>query len=119
MEIIKRAQYIVDTYYRLEFDSRNEPGSGYSFECDANGDLLDIDASTTITRIKSSGEYLEPYVKAYNGDRYERMVIRCDCGHEMKLTSRYSNKCVCGREYNGFGSLLATRNEDIFSEYGW
>lgn len=38
--------------------------------------------------------------------------IRCECGNEVELVEFWVNKCdECGREYNGFGQLLSSREQ--------
>lgn len=38
--------------------------------------------------------------------------IKCVCGNEVELEAFWANKCEeCEREYNGFGQLLAPREQ--------
>ncbi len=47
---------------------------------------------------------LEPVIEA--------RVIKCRCGKKLSLDSSWANECEeCGREYNGFGQLLAPRSQ--------
>lgn len=42
----------------------------------------------------------------------EPKVIECKCGEKIELDSSWANECDnCGREYNGFGQLLAPRSQ--------
>lgn len=39
-----------------------------------------------------------------------RNVGLCECGHQVKLLE-FTNTCVCGRDYNASGQLLAPRSQ--------
>lgn len=42
----------------------------------------------------------------------EPKTIECEnCGKEVVLISSWANECVCGVEYNGFGQMLAPRDQ--------
>lgn len=41
-------------------------------------------------------------------------VVICSCGERVYLQDPFTNQCVCGKEYNGFGQELAPR-----SQWGW
>ena len=40
----------------------------------------------------------------------KRKLGRCVCGHEVQLL-KFTNTCVCGRDYSMSGSLLASRSQ--------
>lgn len=40
----------------------------------------------------------------------ERSVGLCQCGHKVELLE-FTNTCVCGRDYNMSGQLLAARSQ--------
>lgn len=43
----------------------------------------------------------------------EVKIIKCkDCGKEVELWNSWANECrKCGTEYNGFGQMLAPREQ--------
>jgi len=41
------------------------------------------------------------------GKHYEPPIIKCTCSRHLTLHSSLSNKCECGRFYNGSGQLLS------------
>ena len=36
--------------------------------------------------------------------------IKCDCG-EIVFLDGFTNTCICGRDFNSFGQLLAPREQ--------
>lgn len=39
-------------------------------------------------------------------------IVKCECGREVECEhSRFTNTCICGRDYNFNGELLADRSE--------
>jgi len=90
------------------------PGAAYSFECDEQGNFIsEFEPARENYRKCVSGEYNVAYagIEHESWTYWEPTVIRCQCGRNLSLDSSWANTCDCGREYNGFGQLLAPRSQ--------
>lgn len=124
-EFIKERKYVALTRYAHDFEDLTEPGAGYSFDCDAFGNLTsDLDPcalgnyNMLMSAMKDNratlGEvtYLYKGIKSWDASYWEPAVIRCRCGEELTLYSSWANECeVCHLEYNGSGQELAPRTQ--------
>ena len=104
----RRAVEVVEYY----FEFTDEHGNGYSFPCDAYGELSE----------KLSKEAEENYIWCQNHrDQFDTVGIRkhkyyytepaigrCSCGYRLQLINEYQGacECVCGQWYNLFGQEL-------------
>lgn len=113
--------------YRLKFNSLVSPGSGYSFDCDAEGNLAPLtEIQAESLRIAregvAAGTYRAPYIAHYPHSYNEEAILKCDCGREVELYDSLTNECNCGRLYNGSGQSLAPvaqwEPEDVYAVYG-
>ncbi len=101
--------------YHRRFDRRNSPGSGFSFDCDAEG-RVDVHSLT-------ADGYMN-YRKCVDGihdvidrgvERYEYTVFHaaegmCPCGEEIILDC-FTNPCPrCYTDYNMSGQRLDPRH---------
>jgi len=91
-------------------------GSGYSFPCDAAGnvDRAALHPAALANLEKCYSDLLPvsaPTVVDSSYHYYEPAQIRCDCRRAVSLDDAVVNSCPCGREYNGFGQLLAPREQ--------
>lgn len=112
-KIIRERQPVVYVEYTREFT--DETNSGYSFYCNANGEL---DMS------KMSEAAIKNFQRCLNGDfpeltdrgivrrelrTMEPAVMKCDCNTEFQLTNQYYGACscpTCDQWYNLFGQKL-------------
>lgn len=112
MEIIKEA-YVEETiYYTLDYIRKDEPGAGFSFPCDEEGNpkkLNDAAQENLEYCIKNSGIF-HPRKVVKHIDRYRhRETGRCSCGEAFELENQYLGACQCpkcGKWYNLFGQEL-------------
>lgn len=101
--------------YDLCFWFVGHDGWGYSFSCDKDGKPHPFDNPDAALN------YELCLAGNVRGHRVEAGIIRshefvdttfasgtCVCGEEVVLT-RFTNPCSCGRDYNGSGTLLASR----------
>lgn len=42
-----------------------------------------------------------------SGQHYEPGILKCACGKAVTLYNSITNKCECGKFYNGLGELLS------------
>jgi len=101
--------------YNIVFRFVEDPNSGYSFPCNAQGTV-----SLETLPPSAVNNYIACCLGDVNGHQVtlvgiseetiavvENAVIRCDCGQPLELVDWYASECVhCGREYNGGGQLL-------------
>ncbi len=117
MLIISKRKAVTVALYRIDFEWKDQPGSGFSFPCDKAGNILlkDMPAPAQENWQKClSGEYavIAQGVKDHSYTFNESAHGACECGAVVILESSWSNSCEkCGREYNGGGQLLAPRSQ--------
>lgn len=104
--------------YRLSFEYPNQPGCGFSFECDINGNIdthsmnpaaLENLAGCLFGVIPVIYVGVEDWSKIYQ----DPPEGKCDCGRTVYLTYDYGHgiDCDCGRIYNTSGQELAPRSQ--------
>lgn len=99
------------TYALAAWDSRR-PGCGISFDCDAEGHILNPLALPDLALRNLCAMLFQP-------DRYTPTIEtrknsypisgsgRCTCGCLIYLDDDMTNSCRCGRLYDGYGQELA------------
>lgn len=116
--IIQERTTITGVSYYLDFEWRNGPGSGFSFDCDSEGtpDWNKYDNSPCAMKNLRGclcGEFDVVFmgVGAREWSFVEAKIGRCFCGTAVYL-DRFTNTCTnCGTDYNGSGQQLAPRNQ--------
>ena len=109
IEIIRKREHIEETEYSIFFQRRKDShGSGYSFDCDEQGNLLNSENQDRVNELKSDPDYESPELRAYVHRWTEPEIGRCHCGREVSLDG-FTNTCRCGRDYNSAGQELAPR----------
>jgi hypothetical protein len=117
-EFIRRRERVERVAYSRFFERADSPGSGFAFDCDAQG-TIDVAALNPVAQHSYAdavagaavGEYIDRGVQEHCWSYFEPAVLRCDCGAEVPLPDAMTNGCAkCGREYNSSGQLLVTRN---------
>ena len=108
---IKKGERIFIEDYAIEFT--DEDGNGFTFSCDANGNLLPL-----TPQAEQNYKYcIQNPQKFYNNEifvdysRYykEPDYGECICGEIVYLENEYMGACQCpncGRWYNLFGQSL-------------
>lgn len=99
--------------YAHEFDYVDSPGSGYAFDCDAQGNLQSANPNYQVALdAVAKGEMTDKGVVKRERSYRHPAVIACDrCDQEVVLDSSWLNTCRCGSDYDGNGSLLAPRSQ--------
>lgn len=116
MEIISEPTSEVVVDYYLDYDYAHETGSGFSFQCDAEGNLLPevTDAGRENYAKCLANTHRWPVVckgvKEHHTTIDTPAIGRCVCGGEVWLEG-FTNTCACGRDYNWNGDLLAPREQ--------
>lgn len=107
------------TRYELVFRLEDGCGSAFTFECDEHGHLfrdrlpkLALHNLELCLRGEVDGYTVRlGVVRSYVQNDVEDGGGTCVCGAHVILDSDWANACEsCGREYNGFGQLLADRS---------
>ena len=97
--------------YSIDFDL--DENSGFTFPCDAEGNLLDPDNDCMMRNYRNCMEHPEKFVRWNKLVRRHRTYTEpahgtCVCGREVELYDQYYGacSCECGRWYNLFGQEL-------------
>ena len=113
-EIVKQSWVEHIEEYRLVFDTDPARGTGYSFPCDKNGNLLLGELSKTALENLAICRRSDttPHVVNYSRNYRHPAVIACDeCGCSVYLDG-FTNTCGnCEADYNMSGQRLAPRNQ--------
>ena len=109
MKILRRSEWIEETQHLLMFERPDELRGGWSFECDAAG-RIDEAQLTELQReslARARAECGPPWVVASVSRWREPAIGICDgCEQELALSDPMTNRCACGRFYNGSGQAL-------------
>jgi hypothetical protein len=117
-EIIREAGYETIEEYQLVFTREGCPtGSGYSFECDSEGNMLPTEfeaakknRAQALTGEDYDGTPLRREVVDVSRTVHVPAVLRCDCGEKVTL-SGFTNTCSrCHADYNSNGTRLGPRH---------
>lgn len=103
---------------RRNFHYVDEPGAGFSFPCDSQGNLLPGLSPTALSnydtclRLAEAERMVDEGVVDEVQSHYEPPVIQClRCQSEVTLADAWLSTCSrCGADYNGSGQLLAPRH---------
>ena len=112
MEIVKESYVEECTYYTLDFDRKDDPGAGFSFPCDEEGNTLNLNeaAQENLEYCIRNSDVFYPKKVVKHIDRYKhRETGRCSCGEEFELINQYLGACQCPKcekWYNLFGQEL-------------
>ena len=114
--LLQRAERVSVLHHTLEYRRRSDPSSGFSFDSDAQGNVIDKNfselAKVNLQRCREDGgkEFAAPVVETWENRYWEPAKIACDCGRtvEVHVTPGIYNyeHCVCGRTYNMMGQQL-------------
>lgn len=117
MEIIRHRKSEYVSEYRLSYEYVTRPGAGYSFDCDAEGNVDESklpDAAKRNLAGCRAGHIDRKQIFRVGVKEYGRHVVedaegRCDCGTVVVLGG-FTNTCDgCGADYNMSGQRLAGR----------
>jgi hypothetical protein len=112
--------------YRLSYSLKSDPGSGYWFPCDKEGNRLphpdsdDSYAMCVAEAAKADGKYTYDGLIDLSRDCPVPAEGKCKCGRTVWLEgdNGHGIDCDCGRIYNQSGQELAPRSqwEDRYDE---
>lgn len=118
MKIIKEREYVEDFNYFIEYESIDEPGCGFWFECDKDRNILKEELENAGLENLAKCILREHKVKPgrfreIDNSYWEPAQGICNvCGEVVYLYSGWANDCEkCGTEYNGSGQMLASRDQ--------
>lgn len=129
MKIIRKQSCVLCIIYRLWFRYVDQPEHGYSFPCDAQGEVL-VDQMTEVV----AQSYLRCVDGTYNVECVGILPISasqvldaigfCDvCGDEVMLSSAVNTCASCGSTYSRSGHrtergyfVMDTRGDDDITE---
>jgi len=114
MKIIKQRERIIQITYSHNFNWKDTPSAGFSFDCDENGTILNLNECSQENYKKCiSGEYgvVDEGIVKYKSSYISLAIGLCPCGCEVIL-SNFTNTCDnCDSDYNISGDLLAPRSQ--------
>jgi hypothetical protein len=109
--IVQQSRRVETVSYALAFDYADEPGSGFIFDCDAQGRVVDLapagqaNYERCVTNTHERPLIAQRILKSIVSYR-EPAVLKCDCGAHLSLADSMTNECACGAFYNGSGQAL-------------
>jgi hypothetical protein len=115
---IKPGKRVHHQEWSLHYDYVNCPGSGYSFPCDQQGNvLMDQMMPAGLESLKECRrdeemeprEFTGPVIVRYAHSSWQPTSGKCDCGRQVFLYG--DTKCECGRWYNAVGQELRPPRE--------
>ncbi len=120
MEIIKERTHTVEKTYWLYYEYEAYAGSGFSFECNEDGKVDEINLQQKPAAWKSyqackecvvdGKKMMPPKIQWVERSCYEHAIGKCDnCNEKVSLNS-FTNTCECGADYNMSGHLLSDRS---------
>jgi hypothetical protein len=93
---------------RRAFEWDDCPGAGFSFDLDADGEIVVTDGNRANVEQCLSGDGLTDCgIEEIDMSYTEAAVGKCPCGRKVHLESVWTNPCGCGRSYNSCGQELA------------
>lgn len=115
-QIIKQSERIHHVEYEFSFQWADDPGSGFVFPCDEQGnifmDQLQLPGLENLQKcLDGTYNVLPGKLEKLEWSYTEPAILKCDCGREVYLDNTLANSCECGREYSLFGQLLAPRSQ--------
>lgn len=135
---IRHSERVEVVEYCREFTWADDPGAGFSFECDQAGNVAErhlqpAGLSNYQKCISGELDVVDRGVRTYRHSYTEPGAIKCDtCGREVVLYDPVTSACDhCGQLYNGGGQRLAPPEQwgeetgetwaDIYAGYdeGW
>lgn len=110
---IRHREHHEETTCSRMFGWRSDPNAGFSFTCDAEGNVGELPEAARENYEKCiSGEYdvIDQGVVSFIHRWQEPAAIECPCGCEVDLYG-FTNTCECGRDFNMSGQELAPREQ--------
>lgn len=113
--IVKMRELVNVEKFLHEFEWRDTPGAGFSFECDKEGNLIgelsELGRKNYEMCMADKGQRLiDNGVRDYSHTYWSPAILKCDCGRKVALEGS-TNTCDCGADYNLGGQRLAPRSQ--------
>lgn len=109
MKIIERGGMETSYSFSVTFKRLSCPDSGYEFDCDEAGNLLDPSKAGRIKELQKDPDIKYTGITRYVHRWKRPSVGLCDCGRKVSLPN-FTNTCRCGRSYNWAGQRLSARS---------
>lgn len=118
-KIIRQPKTKTGFAYSLDFEFKDNPGSGFGFKCDQDGIVDDHSLQNEglknfmycqIGKFPNGEEVKCVGVKKREWRQFIPALLHCDCGWNVTLEF-FTNSCQCGRDYDRSGSILAPRSQ--------
>ncbi|MEG2018531.1 MAG: hypothetical protein RR128_08750 [Clostridium sp.] len=117
LKIISERHKVEDVIYQREFESKELPGSGFSFDCDKEGKLK-IEYKEALDNfnycITHPEEFYDKGLVEHINSYIEPAHAICECGREILLEINYLGVCECPNcrtWHNPFGQQLRNPSE--------
>lgn len=115
-EWLRHREHRTSTEYARHFEWRDTPGAGFSFPCDAQGNIFALEHAAAQGNLAAcldgTFDVIDRGIETYEHHYWEPGAIRCDvCQAEVVLEDSFLNPCTCGADYSGTGQLLAPREQ--------
>jgi hypothetical protein len=117
MKIIRHREIEEGCTYSLVFDYVGEYNCGFSFPCDAQGNVDRLNPAAAnnyaacVAGTVGGSTVQAPRIHRYDWTRAVPAVGKCVCGDHVEL-EHFTNTCGrCGRDYNSAGQELAPRSQ--------
>lgn len=107
--IIKQREYLINCNYSLSYVYRTDPGCGFEFDCDKDGNIHSMNPVAQENYNKCKNGVLDVIfqgVQKREWGYWEPGELKCDCGSIVILDCN-TNDCDCYRSYNKSGQELA------------
>lgn len=109
--IVRERQRVELEHWNLFFQWKEHPGSGYSFECDSKGNILEPSPERVqrLAECRVNPGLAAPILQSWIQRYYDPAVLKCDCGSEHALIDQNrmgDSCCECGQWYNAVGQQL-------------
>jgi hypothetical protein len=105
IEILTQRQKVEEVSYKLSFTYKENPNAGFSFDCDAKGNVAKLaqPAVDSFNRCTANvnGEFNEPEVVETVARWTKPATGKCYCGQMVELDHSLDNLCSgCGTCFN-------------------
>ncbi len=111
MEIIQTRKHHFEVDYFLDFTWIDDKHSGFHFQCDPQGNLLDKGKEAFLTECKTNPKLKYNGIEEVTRSWTDPKIGLCVCGQQVALGGMTNTCHGCGKDYNWNGTLLAPREQ--------
>lgn len=115
IKILSKRERITNVRYMHQFSREESPGSGFSFECDKDGEVFGMEPEARksymdcLTGVCGGSKMIDEGIVKHEHSYMQPAIGECTCGQEVVLRG-FTNTCECGKDYNSSGQGLAPRS---------